>query len=377
MSKPATITRRVLLWLHMLVGLTFAVYAVMLGVSGSILVFREELTELEFPKFHEGIAPAILKTTPDQVREAVKFVFPDWQSYSVTWPNENSPYWMSYLSKGGQSMEVFLNPENAQLIGVRGTREGKMGTIAQMHFNLLLGSAGRVVQGFGIFALLAMCVSGLWLWWPVGGARLASRFRVDWRGGWRKVSWQLHHVTGAFGVAFIAMWAVTGGYYIWLNTYLAVSDGLFERAKTPVIEKRPADTATLPMAELARIAQGQFPGKPLYRMAVPSAPNYAVSVTMLEATPGEFHRVATVQLDPVTGAVLQRGSSAERPTGNSVLSWISVLHFGRFGGIVIKIVWFLAGLTVPLLAITGCLMWWRRVIEPRLRPKEVELETVA
>jgi len=77
-----------------------------------------------------------------------------------------------------------------------------------------------------------------------------------------------------------------------------------------------------------------------------------------------------VMLDPVTGAVLQKSASADRPWGNTLLSWISVLHFGRFGGLAIKIVWALMGLTLPLLVATGFLMWWRRVIEPRLRRQE-------
>ncbi len=363
--------RRILLWFHMLGGLTFSLYAILLGVSGSVLVFREELTELEFPKFHKGAAPAVLSTTPDQALAAVRLTFPGWQAYSVTWPNSHSPYWMSYVSRGGQSMEVFLDTQTAHVLGARNTREGTMGMLAQMHFNLLLGGAtGHWVQACGIVALLAMCVSGLWLWWPVGGARLSSRLRVDVRGGWRRLSWQLHHVTGAAGVAFIAMWAVTGGYYIWLGAYLSAVDHFFERAKTPQIEKRPADVALQPMAELARLARVEFPERPLYRMAVPSVPNQAILVTLLEATPAEFHRVATVMLDPVTGAVLQKSASADRPWGNTLLSWISVLHFGRFGGLAIKILWALMGLTLPLLVVTGFLMWVRRVIEPRLRREE-------
>jgi uncharacterized iron-regulated membrane protein len=97
-------------------------------------------------------------------------------------------------------------------------------------------------------------------------------------------------------------------------------------------------------------------------------------VSLLEETPAQFHRYSTVVLDPVTGAVLQRGGSVDRPAGNNILGWISVLHFGRFGGFAIRILWFLMGLTIPLLAVTGCFMWWRRVIEPQLRRKrEVEV----
>ena len=353
----------------MLGGLTFSLYAILLGTSGSALVFRDELTELEFPQFHQGPAPTVLNTTPDQALAAVRLTLPGWQVYSITWPNAHSPLWVAYVSRAGQSMEVFLDTQTAHVTGARNTQAGRMGKLAQLHFNLLLGSStGRLAQGAGVVALLAMCVSGLWLWWPVGGAAFASRFRVDFRAGWRKLSWQLHHVTGAAGILFIVMWAVTGGYYIWMGSYISLVDHFLERAKAPQIEKRPADVGMRPMAELAGLARVQFPGRSLYRMSVPGAPDQPVSVTLLEATPAEFHRVATVSLDPVTGAVLQRSSPADRLAGDRLLGWISVLHFGRWGGLLGKIVWALMGLTLPLLVISGFLMWCRRVIEPRLRP---------
>src|SRR4051812_36324662 len=202
--------RQLLLWVHMLGGLTFSVYAVLLGVSGSALVFRQELTKLEFPQFHGGLPPDRLDTTPDQALAAAREALPGWHAYSVTWPNQDTPHWTAYMGRGGQSREVFIDSSAAHLIGSRDTKEGWTGALAQTHFNLLLGGpVGHVVQECGVIALLLMCGSGLALLWPAGAARWASRLRVDFRVGWRKLSWQLHHFTGAAGITFIAMWALT------------------------------------------------------------------------------------------------------------------------------------------------------------------------
>ena len=38
----------------------------------------------------------------------------------------------------------------------------------------------------------------------------------------------------------------------------------------------------------------------------------------------------------------------------------SQLHMGRFGGVGIKIIYFIFGLSGALLSITGFLLWWRR-----------------
>ena len=45
----------------------------------------------------------------------------------------------------------------------------------------------------------------------------------------------------------------------------------------------------------------------------------------------------------------------------SRLYWMQdPLHFGYFGGLPVKILWFILGLTPGALALTGTWMWWRR-----------------
>ncbi len=352
--------RRFFLWVHLTAGLAMALYAIAIGISGSILVFREELNEIVYPEFHRGDVPVQL-ISPDAALAAVRGANAGWTAYSLTWPNADSAHYMAYLSRGGDSQEVFAKADTGEVLGARGTRAGWLGRIAQLHFNLLLGGkTGHVVQECGVIALGVLAGTGLWLVWP---PRLRVRRLIFWR--------DLHYATGSAAVVFIAMWALTGGYYIWLQPYLAFVDLFFARTATPLISDRVREAAILPLADLAARAQAEFPDLPLYRMGIPNAPDQTVQVTLLEATPTEFHRVSTVALDPVTGEVLQKISSADRATGNTLLSWISVIHFGRFGGIAIKILWSLMGLSLPVLSVSGCILWWRRIVRPRLRRMNV------
>tara|TARA_B100000029_G_scaffold500401_1_gene572102 strand:+ start:2056 stop:2958 length:903 start_codon:yes stop_codon:yes gene_type:complete len=57
----------------------------------------------------------------------------------------------------------------------------------------------------------------------------------------------------------------------------------------------------------------------------------------------------------------------EPRTVDTILYWIASVHFGRFGGITTKIIWFIVGVIPVILFLTGTLMWWNRVIRPRLR----------
>jgi uncharacterized iron-regulated membrane protein len=43
--------------------------------------------------------------------------------------------------------------------------------------------------------------------------------------------------------------------------------------------------------------------------------------------------------------------------------WLQVpLHFGTYWGLAVKIVWAAVGLAIPMLAVTGLLMYWNRVL---------------
>jgi uncharacterized iron-regulated membrane protein len=87
--------------------------------------------------------------------------------------------------------------------------------------------------------------------------------------------------------------------------------------------------------------------------------------------PGLFQTIAD-WLDPVTDPDAFRVS-------DSVIYWLAYLHFGRINGIGIpchgpglcdqatKAAWAFFGLAPAAMFVTGALMWWIRVLRPRLR----------
>jgi uncharacterized iron-regulated membrane protein len=73
--------------------------------------------------------------------------------------------------------------------------------------------------------------------------------------------------------------------------------------------------------------------------------------------PDPFTRVAEHFSGPTAG-----GNS----TADLVLVWLARLHFGRWRDYpALKIVWAVLGLVPALMAITGCIMWWNRVVRRR------------
>ena len=87
--------------------------------------------------------------------------------------------------------------------------------------------------------------------------------------------------------------------------------------------------------------------------------------------PALFQAIAD-RLDPVSDPDAARIS-------DSVIYWLAYLHFGRINGIGIpchgpglcdqatKATWALLGLSPAAMFLTGALMWWNRVLRPRVR----------
>jgi uncharacterized iron-regulated membrane protein len=63
---------------------------------------------------------------------------------------------------------------------------------------------------------------------------------------------------------------------------------------------------------------------------------------------------------------LQESTKTNR-FGDQFLFWLSRLHFGRFGGVPLEIVWSIFGVVPAVLFVTGTLMWWNRVLRPWMR----------
>jgi uncharacterized iron-regulated membrane protein len=77
----------------------------------------------------------------------------------------------------------------------------------------------------------------------------------------------------------------------------------------------------------------------------------------------------SVRTDQQTGEILTISRFSEKPLGERIEATFFPLHVGNYGGLAVKILYVIIGLTPGLLAITGFLLWWRRLRKPGVRSK--------
>ena len=56
--------------------------------------------------------------------------------------------------------------------------------------------------------------------------------------------------------------------------------------------------------------------------------------------------------------------------GDAFLAWLVRMHFGRYGGMGVRITYVIIGLLPAVMFVTGAIMWWNRVLRPAIRKSE-------
>lgn len=365
--------RRAMFQIHLWVGLILVIYSVLIGVSGSILVFRQEIlrwgklnpdygvVEATGPQLSFADARAILKK--EYPKAKVGLLYP---------PRRDHPVYLANVSIDRKLRIVALHPYTGEVLLDQSPKDNWVLFFARMHFTLLLGREGTILNGIGSFLLVLMCVSGLFIWWP-GIRQWVRAFVVDFRKNWRRVNWDLHNVVGFWTLSFMLMWGVTGVYLIWPQEFIQAVDKL-----TPVTLAAPRSaryraesnpTGEIPNLSsiIATVATSQ-PGKHIGAISFPSRDRAPLMFYMVEDGKETLAGADHVFYDPGSGRYLGLANRSNPQTIGDWIIWLQApLHYGTQWGLVVKIVWFIIGLALPLLAVTGLLMYWNRYLSKKWR----------
>ena len=209
--------RKALFQVHLWVGLFLALYVALIGLSGSILVFREELQQLtgatpQFPGI--GLSPPAVNMAA--ASQKIGREFPKARQTFLYAPRQEVPVYQGFILENKQSSSVYVHPQTGQILQRVPYRENLLSWIGQLHYFLLLGrSPGLWLNGIGAALLLVLCVSGLFIWWP--GLRSWRRgFSVDFRMSWKRINFDSHNVVGFWTLSIVSFWAISGVYFAWL-----------------------------------------------------------------------------------------------------------------------------------------------------------------
>lgn len=358
---PAEFVRAMLAG-HSALGLAFAALIYLVCFSGSVAVFTQEFTRWERP---EG--PFLHSVSPSAVDVAVQTTLaknPKAHDLLVRLPTPDHPRLSVQGDDAAGGEHTYVADETGRLVGEARTPWTEFQ--AELHTVLHLPRAwGGFVVGLTGVALLSSLVSGV-----LSHPRVfKDAFAFRWGGSKRLQEADLHNRISVWGLPFHLAVSLTGA-FLGLTTIivgvlaLATFKGdaskayaLF-RGPTVVDDPRPAAKVIDVGSALANIAARYPDAQPTYIYVEHPGERGQHAIINL-ATEGRLSRGETVVVDGESRILGEVGYESGS-LGFRVLSAMTPLHFGWFGGWPVKIAYFLLGLGLTAVTASGVAIWLAR-----------------
>jgi len=354
-----------LLQLHLWVGIALCPPFVMLGVTGSVLVYAHELEAL-----FAGRKPAAFGTTQpaSAIIEAAQSVAGDGMVPSLFLPaGEPGEHAFVRLTRPGEAgppragLQVQVDPVSLEAM-VREPGSGVLRQMTRLHANLLIpGRVGRQIIGWFGVAMLVLGVSGLVLWWPKRG-RWRAAFLVKQGAGRLRLLRDLHGAVGIWTLPVFLVVTFSGVSLAFPQSTGAVIASVFParelRAAIFSARAEPRDEAErIGIDRAIELARAAIPDGRLVSAALPVRPEQPYRVGLRPAGYAEGGPIAWVLVDPWSARVLEVLHPRDYTTGETIMAWQHGLHEGAGLGPIWRGLVFISGFLPPLFVVTGSWMW--------------------
>lgn len=357
------------LWLvklHLWSGLAAGLLLVLLGLTGSALVFRAELEHFVTRDWRQ-IEPAGQQLPVDRWVELALQAVPGKVLTRVVLPHgEGEAPIVIVQTPGARNLEqaalvqVFIDPYRGTVLGSRDTNSGFIDWLQDFHYALLAGEPGLKANGALAGTMLILALSGPVLWWP-GWRNRRLALHVHRRPAFMK--WRdLHALSGLALAAVLALIAFTGLYYAYRSTATAVLTLASGNAALPaprVIAPEVGDESVASLQQLWEAARRAQPEARFDELRPARLPGGSASLSFRDPDDVVIGR-NRMFLDPYTARVLRTDQFDEQPASVRFAGNMGPWHFGSWGGRATQWLWFVAGFAPAFLFATGAWMWWRR-----------------
>jgi uncharacterized iron-regulated membrane protein len=256
LSQPQTVwLRKAIFQLHLWSGIGIGLYVLLVSVTGSIVVYRNELYDAATPKPIK-LAVSGPQLDDEDFRTAIKRLYPGYTISVISRSRKvDEPAAVSLQNKAGRKNRLF-NPYTGEDLG-DSTPIGitLVSKLLELHDDLLGGETGRRINGYGALLLIMLSATGMVVWWP-GIKSWRRSLMVRRKVGWRRFTWDLHSAVGFWSLAFIVLFALSG---VYLSNPQFFQD-LVDRIEPPTAENAGVRTVDSIVYWLAYLHFGRING---------------------------------------------------------------------------------------------------------------------
>ncbi|MEM9859279.1 MAG: PepSY-associated TM helix domain-containing protein, partial [Bacteroidota bacterium] len=362
----------VLFHTHTVAGIVISFALFVIFYAGAFSLFREEVSQWENPDMRQPVPEnidldqALLKV--DSIYELNLHEFTN-----VSPPSEEYPVVYVYgafndTDSTTERMAAYVNPADMRVQDVKEPRTTLNTTIYYLHYFRQIPVIGLYLSGFvGLFFLFAI-VTGLLIHWR----NLLTKFYAFVKEGkWKMIWTNAHTVLGVIGLPFQLIYAITGAFFgllslILLPAVFLLYDGDTEKVLNKInpsaaltVEEDAPDYEHYSLTELADRVEQQYPDFHIRNIRLR---NYgkedALALWNIDSHEG-IHSSGVLAMRMKDGQILEEYSILpnERTYSYSVINFITKLHFGSFGGMTLRVIYFVLSMITCFMIISGVLIW--------------------
>lgn len=399
--------RKIFRNIHLWLSIPFGILITLICFSGAALVFEKEVMELchrdlyfvkkveAAPLPMEQLMTKVAATLPDSVSvTGVNVSFDPERAYQVT------------LSKPRRA-SMYVDQYTGEVTG-KYERAPFFNFMFRMHRWLLDSMKqdggifwGKMIVGTSTLMFVFVLISGVVVWWPRTRKALKNSLKIVTNKGWRRFWYDLHVAGGMYTLVFLLAMALTGltwsfqwyrtGFYKTFGVEVQPSMGHGNAAANATAKggkpngkpegkeghgersgnrgERPAGEGGRPEGRGAHRRSPYAHWEQVYKQLAQANSGYKqISVSDGSASVafnrfGNQRATDRYKFNPRNGEITETTLYKDLEDSGKIRGWIYSVHVGSWGGMLTRILTFIAALIGASLPLTGYYLWIRKKIK--------------
>lgn len=380
--------RKIFRNIHLWLSVPFGILITLICFSGAALVFEKEVMELCHRELYFVKKVEAAPLPMEQLMTKVAATLPD--SVSVTGVNISSDPERAYqvtLSKPRRA-SMYVDQYTGEITG-KYERAPFFNFMFRMHRWLLDSMKqdggifwGKMIVGTSTLMFVFVLISGVVVWWPRTRKALKNSLKIVANKGWRRFWYDLHVAGGMYALVFLLAMALTGltwsfqwyrtGFYKTFGVEVQPSMGHGNAAANATAKGGKRDGK--PEGREGRGAHRYSPytnWQQVYEQLAEANPDYKqISVSDGSASVavprfGNQRGTDRYKFNPRNGEITETTFYKDLDNSGKIRGWIYSVHVGSWGGMLTRILTFVAALIGASLPLTGYYLWIRKKIKRR------------
>lgn len=404
--------RKIFRNIHLWLSVPFGILITLICFSGAALVFEKEVMELCHRELYFVKKVEAAPLPMEQLMTKVAATLPD--SVSVTGVNISSDPERAYqvtLSKPRRA-SMYVDQYTGEIMG-KYERAPFFNFMFRMHRWLLDSMKqdggifwGKMIVGTSTLMFVFVLISGIAVWWPRTRKALKNSLKIVANKGWRRFWYDLHVAGGMYALVFLLAMALTGltWSFQWYRTGFYKTFGVEvqpgmghgnaaanatakggKREESPEGRSgRPGNRGEKPegRGEHSESREGRKRSpytnwQQIYEQLAEANPDYKLisisdgSASVALPRFGNQRGTDRYKFNPRNGEITETTLYKDLDNSGKIRGWIYSVHVGSWGGMLTRILTFIAALVGASLPLTGYYLWIRRLMKRKIKREAI------